>query len=180
MALSFDLPHLSLYQLTIEEGTVFDKKKIESCDDELARELYLMTVMEMEKNATPLYEVSNFAKFGFECKHNMLYWDGDDYAGIGPAAHGRLGLVATENPTNVADWLKFGNIQTPLSSQERFEEKIMMGLRLKKGMSSQGINPEKLNKAVQKGWLCYNERDSWMAPTQEGLLMLNQLIVMLI
>jgi len=180
MALSFDLPHLSLYQLTIEEGTQFYKKGIESCDDELARELYLTTLMEMEKNAIPLYEVSNFAKSGFECKHNMLYWEGDDYAGVGPAAHGRLGLVATENPTNVADWLKFGSIQTPLSAQERFEEKIMMGLRLKKGMSSAGIHPDKLNKAVQMGWLFYNERDAWMAPTQEGMLMLNQLIVMLI
>ena len=180
VALSFELPHLSLYQLTIEEGTVFDKKGIEPADEEIARTLYLSTLEKMEKNGLMLYEVSNFAKPSFECRHNLLYWQGDDYAGVGPAAHGRLGLIATENPTGVSDWIKFGTTQTPLSKEERFEEKIMMGLRLKKGMSAKGIHPDKIQQAVLNGWLYFNERDLWMAPTQEGLLMLNQLILLLV
>ena len=180
MVLSFGLPHLSLYQLTIEEGTVFDKKKVEPADDEVARALYLNTLEKMEQNGLFLYEVSNFAKPLFECKHNLLYWQGDDYAGIGPAAHGRLGLMATENPANIAQWMTVGTMQTPLTKEERFEETVMMGLRLKKGMSAKGINPKKIQQAVLNGWLYFNERDLWMAPTMEGLLMLNQLILLLL
>ena len=178
--LSFDLPHISLYQLTIEEGTAFEKKGIEAVDDEIARKLYLKTFEMMEQAGVPLYEVSNFAKKGFECRHNLLDWEGDDYAGIGPAAHGRLGLIATENPKSVADWIKKGSFQIRLSAGERFEEKLLMGLRLRKGMSATGIHPDKLEEAVRKGWLFYDARNSWMAPTMEGLLMLNQLILLLV
>lgn len=178
--LSFDLPHISLYQLTIEEGTPFDRKGIEPADDETARALYLKTVEMTDKAGIPLYEVSNFARSGFECRHNLLYWQGDDYAGIGPAAHGRLGLVATENPKDVKQWLTQGAIKTNLTQTERFEEKILMGLRLRKGMPAKGIHPDKLEAAVRQGWLFYNPRNSWMAPTMEGLLMLNQLILMLV
>ena len=178
--LSFDLPHISLYQLTIEEGTPFDRKGVEPADDETARLLYIKTFEMTEATGVPLYEVSNFARDGFECRHNLLYWQGDDYAGIGPAAHGRLGLLATENPKDVKEWLSNGTMQTKLTEQERFEEKLLMGLRLRKGMSSKGIHSDKLEEAVRRGWLFYNPRDSWMAPTMEGSLMLNQLIVLLV
>ena len=178
--LSFDLPHISLYQLTIEEGTAFERKGIELIDDETARALYLKTFEMAEMAGVPLYEVSNFARNGFECRHNLLYWQGDDYAGIGPAAHGRLGLIATKNPKDVKEWLSSGTTQTKLTAQERMEEKILMGLRLRRGMSSKGIHPDKLEAAVRKGWLFYDARNEWMAPTIEGLLMLNQLILMLV
>ena len=180
IALSFDLPHLSLYQLTIEEGTSFYKKGIETAEDTLAIELYLMTIEKMEKNGLYLYEVSNFSKPQFECRHNLLYWQGDDYAAIGPAAHGRLGLKATENPKKIEDWLKNGTFETILTEEERFEEKIMMGLRLKNGMSAKGINPERIKEAVLKGWLYFNERNQWIVPTMEGLLMQNQLVLLLV
>ena len=178
--LSFDLPHISLYQLTIEEGTVFDRKGIEPADDETARNLYLKTIEMTDLAGIPLYEVSNFAQSGFECRHNLLYWQGDDYAGIGPAAHGRLGLIATENPKKVDEWIKKGTSKTTLTATERFEEKLLMGLRLRKGMSATGSHPDKLEKAVRQGWLLYNPRNEWMAPTMEGLMMLNQLILMLV
>lgn len=179
-ALAFGLPHLSLYQLTIEEGTVFERHKVESADDEQARALYLETLQMTDKAGIPLYEVSNFAKLGFECQHNLLYWQGDDYAGIGPAAHGRLGLIATENPRQVKAWLTQGGAQTLLSEKERFEEKLLMGLRLKKGMSALGLNPQKIDEMVRCGWLYYDARANWIAPTLEGLLMLNQLILKLL
>lgn len=179
-ALAFGLPHLSLYQLTIEEGTVFERHKVEGADDEQARALYLETLQMTDKAGIPLYEVSNFAKSGFECQHNLLYWQGDDYAGIGPAAHGRLGLIATENPRQVKAWLTQGGAQTLLSEKERFEEKLLMGLRLKKGMSALGLNPTKIDEMVGRGWLHYDARANWIAPTLEGLLMLNQLILELL
>ena len=134
----------------------------------------------MEKNGLMLYEVSNFAKSSFECKHNLLYWQGDDYAGIGPASHGRLGLKATENPKKVDEWIKNGTLETILTEEERFEEKIIMGLRLKKGMSAKGINSQKIKEAVLKGWLHFNEQNLWIEPTMEGLLVLNQLVLLLV
>lgn len=177
MALSFHLPHYSLYQLTIEEGTPFYRKGIEPPDEEACRGLFMQTLEKMDKAGIPLYEVSNFAKPGFECRHNLIYWQGNDYAGIGPAAHGRLGLTATEKPADVEAWLQGKQEQTQLSQEERFEEKLLMGLRLRQGMSKAGIEPNKIQQAVQKGWLI--EEKHLIRPTIEGLLMLNQLIVLL-
>lgn len=177
-ALSFHPPHLSLYQLTIEEETPFFRRGMETLDDETARTLYEWTLDAMAAAGCPFYEVSNFAKPGFACRHNLLYWEGDDYAGIGPAAHGRLGLVATENPRDLATWLKGETITTLLSPKERQEEKIMMGLRLKTGISDQGLSLSAIQKAVEKGWLTHE--DGRIFPTREGLIMLNQLILELV
>ena len=89
-AAALGFKHISLYQLTIEEGTVFAKKGILPLDEDLATEMYLLT----EDILAPLgyckYEVSNYAQAGFESKHNLLYWTGGEYIGVGPSAHGRL------------------------------------------------------------------------------------------
>lgn len=177
-ALSFHPPHLSLYQLTIEDDTPFSKRKINMLDDETARTLYEWTLKAMKEADCPFYEVSNFAHPGFECRHNLLYWEGNDYAGIGPAAHGRLGLIATENPKNLTNWLKGETITTLLSPIERQEEKLIMGLRLKKGISDKGISSANIQKAVEKGWL--KQEKGRISATHDGLMMLNQLILELI
>lgn len=177
-ALSFNLPHLSLYELTIEEGTAFYKKGKTPCDDELARDLYLLTLDKMEKAKIPYYEVSNFAKKGFESQHNLLYWHGDDYLGIGPAAHGRIGLYATQNPKDVNEWLQKGTITEKLTPDERKEEKIMMGLRLREGIKNDGISEQNIQKARANGWIKDNPKR--IIPTKEGLLMLNQLTLLLL
>ncbi len=177
-ALSFNLPHLSLYELTIEEGTVFYKKGIAPCDEETARELYLFTLNKTEKDGIPYYEVSNFAKKGFESRHNLLYWQGDNYLGVGPAAHGRIGLKATYNPKDINEWLQNGTIIEELTHQERQEEKIMMGLRLREGITTKGIKHQNIKQALQNGWI---ENDSnRIIPTKEGFLMLNQLTLLLL
>ena len=89
-AASFGLRHLSLYQLTIEEGTVFARKGIKALDDEAAGEMYLFTEDYLADKGIYKYEVSNYARFGFASRHNLLYWTGQDYIGIGPSAHGRF------------------------------------------------------------------------------------------
>ena len=177
-ALNFDLPHLSLYELSIEEGTPFYRKGITPCDDEVARELYLFTLDRTEKAGLPYYEVSNFAKKGFESRHNLLYWQGDDYLGIGPAAHGRIGLKATQNPVNVNEWLQKGTIAEELTPQERQEEKIMMGLRLREGITIEGIKEKNIKQALKNGWIENNPNR--IIPTKEGILMLNQLTLLLV
>lgn len=89
-AASFGLKHLSLYQLTIEEGTVFARKGIKALDDEAAAEMYLFTDDYLVDKGIYKYEVSNYARSGFASRHNLLYWTGQDYIGIGPSAHGRF------------------------------------------------------------------------------------------
>src|SRR5450756_3255217 len=98
--------HLSLYQLTIEEGTPFfglhAAGKLNTPDEAVARALYDVTQDICGRHGLPAYEICNHARAGAECQHNLVYWRGEEYAGVGPGAHGRLDIdgvrhaIATE------------------------------------------------------------------------------------
>lgn len=177
-ALDFHLPHYSLYQLTIEENTIFGHREQKTASDFQARRLYQLTDKLMQEHNCPAYEVSNYAKKGFECRHNMTYWLGQDYIGIGPAAHGRLGLIATENARSVPLWIKTTPHTEQLTQKERNLEKLLMGLRLRQyGLPIKNIAPLKIQKAKRKGWIHIQKNK--IIPTQEGILMLNQLVMLL-
>jgi len=118
-------------------------------DEALARALYDVTQETCDKLGLPAYEISNHARRGAECRHNLLYWRGDEYAGIGPGAHGRLDIngirhaIATEKRPEA--WLMRveanGNgvvIDDLLNSEERADEFLLMGLRL-----AEGIDPKR-------------------------------------
>ena len=130
---SLGLKHLSLYQLTIEEGTVFAKKGVEPMTEEPAAEFYQRTGEAAAAAGYPRYEVSNFCRPGFECRHNLLYWEGGDYIGIGEGAHGRLtcggDFFATTYRCRVEK----------LTSRERAEELLLTGLRLEKGIDKKNF-----------------------------------------
>jgi putative oxygen-independent coproporphyrinogen III oxidase len=141
--------HLSLYQLTIEDGTPFAglhaAGKLKVPDPELADALYETTQDIMEAAGLPAYEVSNHASPGEESRHNLVYWRYGEYAGIGPGAHGRLvaagqrhSLVTERNPER---WLAqverdgHGLVESePLSNSEQVDEMLLMGLRLTEGI----------------------------------------------
>ncbi|MBX9726651.1 MAG: radical SAM family heme chaperone HemW [Rickettsiales bacterium] len=145
-ALGFARGHLSLYQLTIEENTAFHHayhvgKSFALPEDSLAAELYALTQNIMEDAGLPAYEISNHASAGSESRHNLAYWNSDSYIGIGPGAHGRVDIgdtrLATRAQKSPERWL--GAIQhaghgveeaLTLTTQERAEEIILMGLRL--------------------------------------------------
>lgn len=177
-ALSFDLTHYSLYQLTIEEHTVFERKGQKAASDTQACQLYKLTDSIMNTAHKPAYEVSNYAQKGFECRHNMTYWLGEDYIGIGPAAHGRLGLKATNNQRTIPLWIKNPPHIENLTLKERNLEKLLMGLRLRQHpFPVEQLNPKKIQTALQKGWIIQNEKG--VIPTQKGTLVLNKLILLL-
>jgi len=90
VAASLGLRHISLYQLTIEPNTVFARKRIKSLDEDKAAEMYLATESVLSSYGYNKYEVSNYAQSGFASKHNLVYWTGGEYIGVGPSAHGRL------------------------------------------------------------------------------------------
>lgn len=127
-AVSFGLKHISLYMLTIEPGTYFARKGVEPLDEAAAEAMYRQTREFLTAQGYPQYEISNFARPGFESLHNLGYWRGEDYIGIGPGAHGRLrvghSLYATEYPQKLEK----------LTPAERAEELILMGLRIAEGV----------------------------------------------
>ena len=144
--------HLSLYQLTIEEGTPFyglhKAGKLAVPDDDLARDLYDLTQSVCADAGLPAYEVSNHARPGAECRHNLVYWRGHEYAGVGPGAHGRLNIdgrrVATETEKRPESWLarvdSAGHgliVDEKLTSGEAADEFLLMGLRLAEGIDPQ-------------------------------------------
>jgi putative oxygen-independent coproporphyrinogen III oxidase len=150
-ALAMAGDHLSLYQLTIEPGTAFApahaRGDFELPDDEQAGELYEATQETLGAAGLPAYEISNHARPGQECRHNLAYWRSQDYAGIGPGAHGRLcagpGRFAARQFRAPETWLeaveKHGHGTEEirrLSPAERRAELLMMGLRLAEGISA--------------------------------------------
>ena len=145
--------HLSLYQLTIEQGTPFfglhKTGKLVVPDDDTARDLYDLTQATCAAAGLPAYEVSNHARPGAECRHNLVYWRGHEYAGVGPGAHGRLNIdgrrVATETEKRPESWLMRVEasgtgliVDDKLTSGETADEFLLMGLRL-----AEGIEPER-------------------------------------
>jgi len=149
-ALAFEPDHLSLYQLTIEPGTAFGARLDAGGltglpDEDLAADMFETTQDICKAAGLPAYEISNHAKLGSESVHNMLYWRQQDWAGIGPGAHGRLTIdgnrVATETLLNPEDWLnavlKDGTGEVPkvsLDSRTVLKELLLMGLRIKAGI----------------------------------------------
>ncbi len=149
-ALDLAVDHLSLYQLTIEEGTAFGDRyaagKLRGLpDDDVAADMFAATQDICGDAGFSGYEVSNHARTGCESIHNKIYWRYGDYAGIGPGAHGRLTLggqrFATEAPRAPAGWLaqvrKTANgdlSREPLSSDEQLAEFLLMGMRLREGV----------------------------------------------
>ena len=178
-ALSLGLNHYSLYQLSVEEGTPFAQRGIRVPDEDVAADLYRMTDDIMTQAGLPAYEVSNYATIGHECRHNLTYWRSGDYGAVGPAAHGRMGLWAIQNPPNVKVWAEKGGRRTKLTLKERQIEYIMMGMRLRQeGYPISELNQSGVNEAIRRQW--GYEKEGCFFATLEGVLMLNQLILLLL
>ena len=141
--------HLSLYQLTIEPDTPFAALhaagKLKTPDDDTARTLYDATLEICAAQGLPAYEISNHARPGGECRHNLIYWRASEYAGIGPGAHGRLDIDGTRRATATEKspeaWLARVEAQghglvtdDALTREETADEFLLMGLRLAEGI----------------------------------------------
>lgn len=159
-ALTYARGHLSLYQLTIEENTAFHHQyhhdqAFTLPEESLAAEMYELTQRIMEEAGLPAYEISNHAASGHESRHNLSYWRGESYLGIGAGAHGRLDIgdgarLATRNLKSPERWLeqtqRLGHgleENTPLDAATRTEEKLLMGLRLiREGLNLKSLHED--------------------------------------
>lgn len=149
-ALAMAVDHLSLYQLTVEDGTAFGDRHAKGGlkglpDEDRSVELYEITQDLCDAAGLSAYEVSNHARDGAQSQHNLIYWRGGDYAGVGPGAHGRLTLSgrrwATEALRAPAAWLEAvemrGSGELPrdeIGPVARAQEYVLMGLRLSEGL----------------------------------------------
>ena len=169
LAIAEAAEHLSLYQLTIEEGTPFfglhAAGKLQTPDEATARALYDVTQEICAQHGLPAYEISNHARPGAECRHNLVYWRGEEYAGIGPGAHGRLdidGAAPRDRDRKAAEaWLMrveasgHGIVTDDLlNSEERADEFLLMGLRLAEGIDPRATRRCPAARSIRAGSRC--------------------------
>ena len=170
-ALMLPIEHVSLYQLTIEPGTAFarrvDRHQLIPPDDERGAELYEATQEVCDAAGFPAYEISNHARSpAARSRHNAIYWQSDDWIGVGPGAHGRvsyngerIALEAQRRPADYIDTVRGGGVgwiaETRLTSQEAADEVLLMGLRIEEGVELARVETLRgapLNRAAL-GWL---------------------------
>jgi oxygen-independent coproporphyrinogen III oxidase len=160
--------HLSLYCLTIEPNTSFYKKNLRGQlhlpDDEAQVTMYEECFDRALSEGFQQYEISNFAQPRRECRHNLCYWHGEDYAGYGPGAVGCLGGTRYTNLKHpdrycsaVANGEALAFESEDLDATIRRTERIMLGLRLNEGVSASGVDSAALERVVDRGWV---ERDN--------------------
>lgn len=197
-ALAMAIDHLSLYQLTIEDGTAFGARHAAGGlgglpQDDLSADMYALTQDLCEAAGLPGYEISNHARPGSESRHNLIYWRYGDYAGIGPGAHGRLTLAGTRHATEAgkapANWLDRvettgtgESLRLALPPQDQAAEYLMMSLRLHEGMdlhryetlAGERLNYNKINELQDMGLV--NLTPGRLCATATGRMVLNAVI----
>ncbi len=190
--------HLSLYQLTIEEGTPFfglhAAGKLKTPDEATARALYDVTQEVCAGHGLPAYEISNHARSGAECRHNLVYWRGEEYAGIGPGAHGRLDIDGVRHAISAEKrpeaWLMrveangHGVVSDDrLNSEERADEFLLMGLRLAEGidparymaLSGRPLDPRRVAILREEGAIVVDDNGR-LRVTQAGFPVLDAVV----
>jgi oxygen-independent coproporphyrinogen-3 oxidase len=197
-AVAMAADHLSVYQLTIEPGTPFHTRNQSGQltglpNDDLAADLYAATQDILGEAGFPAYEVSNHARRGAECLHNLVYWRSGDFAGIGPGAHGRLTLGgvrhATESLRPPRAWLEAvarrgsgESLRAALPAEEQAEEHLLMGLRLAEGIdldraarfTGRGLDDARIDDLAVLGLL--ERRGRRIAATPRGMAVLNAVL----
>ena len=203
-AIDLAADHLSLYQLTIEEGTGFDRLykagKLKLPEAELSADLYDLTQEITESHGLPAYEISNHAAANAQSQHNLIYWRYQQYVGIGPGAHGRFLPVSnvdfpdrrlvTITEKIPERWLELVEKQghgiaeeEHLTKSEQAEEMLLMGMRLTEGLdlaryeklANHGLNQSKVADLQQQG-LVEMVGNSRIRATRKGRVVLNHII----
>ena len=185
--------HLSVYQLTIEPGTAFEtahrRGDFALPDEDRAAALFELTQNVLEAAGLPAYEISNHARPGGECRHNLVYWRYRDYVGAGPGAHGRLSVggerFATRQLRAPETWLAAVEANGHgtqehllLTAEEQLEEQLMMGMRLAEGVSRRRlagtIDTSRIERLVEGGFVIADEER--LAATAAGRQRLNAVL----
>lgn len=184
-------PHISVYGLTYEESTPFGQRKSEEIDDDLSLQLYRFT-REKLADTYQHYEISNFALTGHECRHNLIYWQNEEYLGFGPGAYSFVNEVRSRNTSSFPEYVQF-----PLKKEEEIFltdrevriETLIQHFRLKRGLSQEyyfrrfGTKliddfGEKLEILTRRGLL--REEGDYIKPTEIGFELNNEIGLVLV
>lgn len=182
-----DITHVSAYLMKIETGTGFDCDEIRAkiCDDDSMSDMYIMAVNRLSEKGFNQYEVSNFSRVGFESRHNLKYWQQEPYIGIGPSAHSFYNGIRFACPDKLDEFISKPQ-QTILitdAAPNELDEYIMLGLRLKSGVTAERIselggNSEAvlaLGKLLERSKLA-KVLDNTISLTEQGFLVSNLII----
>lgn len=180
--LATGVPHLSAYMLKIEENTPFYEiaHTLNLPDEDQVCDMYLHTAERLNNAGLLQYEVSNFAKAGFQSRHNLKYWQGEEYIGIGPSAHMFLNGKRHFYPRDIKFFIN-GNQPIYDDNGGTTQEKIMLGLRLSKGIEKNLLSKtsiSKIPKLVEAGYAI--EKNNRISLTPKGFLISNSIISELI
>ena len=188
--------HVSCYSLIIEEGTPFkrlyDENKLNLVDEDIERDMYHFAIKELKKAGYKHYEISNFSKKGFECKHNITYWNLNEYLGVGAGAHSYVDNKRFSNIKNLTQYIngaKENNIIEECSKQtynDLLSEYMFLGLRMMEGIckkdfekkfgeSIEKIYGNEITKLIQKGLITNDISNIKLTP--KGIDFSNQVFV---
>ncbi len=188
--------HISLYTFTVSEGSEFHRKKIKPPTAEKQGEDYLLVAEMLKRSGFLHYEVSNFAKTGYVCKHNLNYWQGGNYIGLGVAAHSHIDghrFWNTDKVKNYINLIKTKGVilagQEKLDNEKRFLEILLIGLRLTEGVDINVLSKkfkttlpkdkiETIDDFVEHGLLMYN--NDRIKATPAGMVVLDEICARLI
>lgn len=168
-ALSLGVRHISVYSLIIEEGTPFYENTPPLPDEDAEREMYALTRKILTENGFRHYEISNYAKPGYEAYHNMKYWKRAPYYGFGAGAHSFYNNTRYENIREVEKYIAADCkvvYTEEISASEALKEKFMLGFRMLDGFDTKGQFEEKIHKLHRNGLIERN--GNWVRLTEKG------------
>jgi oxygen-independent coproporphyrinogen-3 oxidase len=193
-AIDLTPPHLSIYDLTVEPGTTFDRWYTPGCSplptDEMTAQFYRLTQQTLTQAGYRHYEISNYARLGYECRHNCVYWNNQSYYGFGMGAASYVNGQRFTRPRKRGDYFQWVEAGQPLdcaiaASADVWLDTLMVGLRLAQGLSlaqlTNQFGAQQVKKLLhclepyqQKGWLQIDEAEQKLRLTDpEGFLFSN-------
>ena len=175
------MEHISFYMLTIEPHSKFARLHYETQSEELSDEMYFQGISYLEENGYAQYEISNFARKGYESKHNKVYWHYEDYAALGMGASGKENGIRYTNTSNFVKYFRgeYVEEETILDEESLNFETVMMGLRLKEGIDIPEdlyqYYREVIERLVQEGKLEYSNHH--LRCVGENYYLLNEILI---
>ena len=181
--------HISTYSLIIEKNTLVGLNKIKPIEEEHDLKMYELICKKLKKKGYEHYEISNFAKKGYESKHNLTYWHNEEYYGFGCGASGYVAAIRYENTKSLTEYLKgnFVSSKSLMSKVDNMENELILGFRLLKGINletfydkfeenMQNIFP--IKPLIKTGDLIY--KDGYVFINPKKLYVMNEILIKLI
>ena len=177
--LSLDIKHISCYGLTVNPHTTLFNKGFKEPDGDVLRSFYDIVEEELIKNGFIHYEVSNWAKPGYQSEHNLTYWRNEQYYGCGLGASGYIDETRYKNTINLSQYLNrvFVNEKEQVSEKDKRTYQIMLNLRTIEGLDASFVKDkeEEINSLISSGLLI--KKGQKLVPTYEGMMVLDQIVL---